>query len=68
MHKIIETKSSITKKLMSKSDALNVFKSLNEPYKQEPLLMIQSKKMIFSFIIKIMMSLLIYVEDLIYQI
>ena len=34
MHKIIKTKSSITKKLMSKKEALNIFKSLNEPYKQ----------------------------------
>ena len=34
MHKIIETKSSITKKLMSKKEALSIFKSLNEPYKQ----------------------------------
>ena len=34
MHKIIKTKSSITKKLMSKKEALSIFKSLNEPYKQ----------------------------------
>ena len=34
MHKIIESKSSITKKLMSKKEALSIFKSLNEPYKQ----------------------------------
>ena len=34
MHKIIETKSSITKKLMSKKEALSIFQSLNEPYKQ----------------------------------
>ena len=35
MRDIIKTKSSITKKLVTKSDALKVFKSLNEPYKQE---------------------------------
>ncbi len=35
MHKIVQSKSSITKKLLSKSDALNVFKSLGESYKQE---------------------------------
>ena len=35
MHNIVKSKSSITKKLLSKSDALNVFKSLNESYKQE---------------------------------
>ena len=34
MHKIIETKSSITKKFMSKKEALSIFQSLNEPYKQ----------------------------------
>ena len=34
MHKIIETQSSITKKLMSKKEALSIFQSLNEPYKQ----------------------------------
>tara|TARA_B100000579_G_scaffold36434_2_gene25508 strand:+ start:3284 stop:5209 length:1926 start_codon:yes stop_codon:yes gene_type:complete len=34
MHKIIETKSSITKKFKSKKEALSIFKSLNEPYKQ----------------------------------
>ena len=35
MNKIIKAKSPITKKLLSKKDALNVFKSLDEPYKQE---------------------------------
>ena len=35
MHNIVQSKSSITKKLLSKSDALNVFKSLGESYKQE---------------------------------
>ena len=35
MHNIVKSKSSITKKLLSKSDALNVFKSLGESYKQE---------------------------------
>ena len=35
MHKIVKSKSSITKKLSSKSDALNVFKSLGESYKQD---------------------------------
>ena len=35
MHKIIEKKSPITKILKSKEDALKIFKSLNEPYKQE---------------------------------
>ena len=35
MHEILKSKSSITKKLFSKKDALNVFKSLDEPYKQE---------------------------------
>ena len=35
MHRIIKSKSLITKKLLSKKDASNVFKSLNEPYKQE---------------------------------
>ena len=35
MHKIVKSKSSITKKLLSKSDALNVFKSLGESYKQD---------------------------------
>ena len=34
MHKIIKTKSSITKKFKSKKEALSIFKSLNEPYKQ----------------------------------
>ncbi len=35
MHNIVKSKSSITKKLLSKSDALNVFKSMGESYKQE---------------------------------
>ena len=35
MHEILKSKSSITKKLFSKKDALKVFKSLDEPYKQE---------------------------------
>ena len=35
MHKIVKSKSSITKKLLSKSDALNVLKSLGESYTQE---------------------------------
>ena len=34
MHKIISSKSSITKKLLNKKDALKVFKALKEPYKQ----------------------------------
>ena len=34
MYKIIKTKSSITKKFKSKKEALSIFKSLNEPYKQ----------------------------------
>ena len=34
MNKIISSKSSITKKIVSKKDALKVFKSLEEPYKQ----------------------------------
>ncbi len=34
MNKIISSKSSITKKIASKKDALEVFKSLEEPYKQ----------------------------------
>ena len=34
MHKIIETNSLITKKLKSKKEALKVFKSLKEPYKE----------------------------------
>ena len=34
MHKIISSKSSITKKLHNKKDALKVFKTLKEPYKQ----------------------------------
>ena len=34
MHKIISSKSSITKKLLNKKDALKVFKTLKEPYKQ----------------------------------
>ena len=34
MKKIIKTKSSITKKLVSKSEALEVFKSIEEPYKE----------------------------------
>ena len=34
MNKIISSKSSITKKIASKKDALKVFKSLEEPYKQ----------------------------------
>ena len=34
MNKIISSKSSITKKIVSKKDALKVFKSLKEPYKQ----------------------------------
>ena len=35
MHGILKSKSSITKKLLSKKDALKLFKSLDEPYKQE---------------------------------
>ncbi|MDC1081794.1 threonine--tRNA ligase [Gammaproteobacteria bacterium] len=35
MKNIVKTNSSITKKLVSKSDALKVFKSLKEPYKEE---------------------------------
>ena len=35
MHKIIKSESSITKKLLSKKDALKVFKSLDESYKEE---------------------------------
>ena len=35
MHEILKSKSSITKKLLSKKDALKLFKSLDEPYKQE---------------------------------
>ncbi len=35
MHNIVKSKSTITKKLSSKSDALNVFKSLGESYKQD---------------------------------
>ncbi len=35
MHKIIKLKSSITKRLLAKNDALEVFKSLDETYKQE---------------------------------
>ena len=35
MKDIIKTKSSITKKLVSKPEALKIFKSLKEPYKQE---------------------------------
>ena len=35
MHKIIKKKSLITKKLVSKKEALKIFESLNEPYKQE---------------------------------
>ena len=35
MKNIVKTNSSITKKLVSKSDALKVFQSLNEPYKEE---------------------------------
>ena len=35
MRKIVKKKSHITKKLESKKDALKIFKSLNEPYKQE---------------------------------
>ena len=35
MHKIIKLKSSITKRLLAKNDALKVFKSLDETYKQE---------------------------------
>ena len=35
MRKIVKKKSHITKKLESKKDALEIFKSLNEPYKQE---------------------------------
>ena len=34
MNKIISSKSSITKRIASKKDALKVFKSLEEPYKQ----------------------------------
>ena len=34
MNKIISSKSSITKKIVSKKDALKVFESLKEPYKQ----------------------------------
>ena len=34
MHKIIQTNSLITKKLKSKKEALKVFKSLKEPYKE----------------------------------
>ena len=35
MHKIIKSESSITKKLVSKKDAVNVFDSLGESYKKE---------------------------------
>ena len=35
MHKIIKSESSITKKLLSKKDALKVFNSLDESYKEE---------------------------------
>ena len=35
MHKIIKKKSLITKKLEPKKEALKIFESLNEPYKQE---------------------------------
>ena len=35
MHNIIKKKSLITKKLTSKKEALQIFKSLDEPYKQE---------------------------------
>ncbi len=35
MHNIIKKKSLITKKLKSKKEALQIFKSLDEPYKQE---------------------------------
>ena len=35
MHKIIKNKSLITKKLEPKKEALKIFESLNEPYKQE---------------------------------
>ena len=35
MHNIIKKKSLITKKLKSKKEALQIFKSLEEPYKQE---------------------------------
>ena len=35
MNKIIKSKSSITKRLLPKNDALKVFESLNETYKQE---------------------------------
>ena len=35
MHKIIKSESSITKKLLSKKEALKVFKSLDESYKEE---------------------------------
>ena len=35
MHKIIKSKSSITKKLLSKKEALKDFKSLDESYKEE---------------------------------
>ena len=35
MHEILKSRSSITKKLLSKKDALKLFKSLDEPYKQE---------------------------------
>ena len=35
MHKIIKKKSHITKKLETKKEALKIFESLNEPYKQE---------------------------------
>ena len=34
MQNIVKSKSSITKKLFSKKDALKVFKNLNEPYKE----------------------------------
>ena len=35
MDKIVKTKSSITKKLLSKKDALKVFKDKDESYKEE---------------------------------
>ena len=35
MHKIVKKKSLITKKLEPKKEALKIFESLNEPYKQE---------------------------------
>jgi threonyl-tRNA synthetase len=66
MKKIIDLKSSITKVIYSKEDAINIFKENAESYKES---IIQESDQVDNFQLYYQneMNLLIYVEDLIYQ-